>query len=1276
MGIHNLENPRLLTRYKLVSDGIRAATAPEKPILGIKGLTLESLRDLILAKRLLDDFERTGEISIMRQLIATLDNVSHLLEAQPRRLHTFVAGLLNAYRSHRQEECHSAALRLSLKALALCPNGHPDQEESGKLFGLALRARASSHIEECIVTLQAGLLEHKPGSSDWFKLLGDFVGPLIVKCRVMANMVASTDAITVLLDAVSSYTPCRFESSLKLSEDLNTLSRLMLKSHHKSGRRADLEKAISLQKYSISMDYRPQHDHAKRLGALANELAGWYNKTKCTADLDPAIELFQEALELGPTSEDIRTAYQETLASLLHNRYIRSEDSSDLDWAITLHRAALSSPLEPEKHFEYLRRFASSLRAKFASSGDRSDLEELISINKTALSLLPEQIKHEEKLDFLKSVFACYKIRLNRFGDVNLFEVSPSNLEVAIVNPMEYSHSHSSPHLVRESHSMKIDVAKEATMANNKVAQSSVKLVPSPRRQPGGLQEIKDLAENKEALYWSRREAAALDDAIFLRREILSSTTAGQHQLHTLSLASLGALLHSRYQRYGQIKDLKESVNLHRDSLKFHHESRIFPLSSLASALYSNHKRYGERKDLEEAILLLREALALYPDHHPDRFIALYNLSVLLSVLCERASKSKEALQRQAIELQKEGLSRCPVEHAHRPAAHLNLANLILSRGNDELRDTDVSIHHYKKALSQSPPRHPYRGIILTNLANALKKKFRTSPAPSTPILLEIQEYVLEAVGDPFLKASSRFKIAQRWANDDCMAQSFRLDMHSRGLDIVKQLLLYNPSLSGRQTDVHRNQEIRDWASNAAGYAIETGNLEKAIVWLDQGRSLLLGALKKNRSSLTLIDTLQDRRPDLAAGLALVATQLEEHAMMYEQPEPLHNTSFHDAYRTQRNLVDKWEEQLTEIRSIAGFKHFLSTPSYDELREAASQGPVIFLNSNPSSGKCDALIMYHSDPPSHVPLHGLSSKDVGLANFVLMFEKNSLNPSRQRKGIRGVAQALWQAVVSPIVQHLRTSKIKRGSRIWWCPCSSFNGLPIHAAGLYGRNSPPRSILMDHYFSSYTATASDLLAARNRKAPSNPSRFGTLFVGHSGGGAKLSLKKELNSVPTGNIEPLLEEKALPNTVLSNLEECSWVHMTCHGVSKEDDPLSSYFRLERGHLLVKDIIQKRLQGAEFAFLSACHSAGSSFWIGDENLHLASAMQFIGFRSVVGTMWEMYDRDGPEIVKDFYSKLMSPELGKYTDAAAALHHAIRMCRARGAGPERWAMFIHIGA
>ena len=111
---------------------------------------------------------------------------------------------------------------------------------------------------------------------------------------------------------------------------------------------------------------------------------------------------------------------------------------------------------------------------------------------------------------------------------------------------------------------------------------------------------------------------------------------------------------------------------------------------------------------------------------------------------------------------------------------------------------------------------------------------------------------------------------------------------------------------------------------------------------------------------------------------------------------------------------------------------------------------------------------------------------------------------------------------------------------------------------------------------------------------------------------------------------------------------------------------------------ELIQAKLPNAELAFLSACHSAEGGFITPDEPIHLAAALQFCGFRSVVGTLWEMDDEDEPMISKEFYKHMFrNPgNTANFRDSAEALNVAIREMRKNGVPLECWILFIHIGA
>ena len=159
--------------------------------------------------------------------------------------------------------------------------------------------------------------------------------------------------------------------------------------------------------------------------------------------------------------------------------------------------------------------------------------------------------------------------------------------------------------------------------------------------------------------------------------------------------------------------------------------------------------------------------------------------------------------------------------------------------------------------------------------------------------------------------------------------------------------------------------------------------------------------------------------------------------------------------------------------------------------------------------------------------------------------------------------------------------------------------------------------MDDFISSYTPTLTSLIAARSN-TPVGSQKL--LFVGDT----KLpATKKESLYIRKHSRiwRGLLDEKASRDSVLKTLKKAEWVHFACHGTLDSDKPFQSSFALPGGKLTLLDISRAHLQNGEFAFLSACHTAEQPLSSAmDEALHLAAAIQFCGFQSVVGTMWQL--------------------------------------------------------
>ena len=100
--------------------------------------------------------------------------------------------------------------------------------------------------------------------------------------------------------------------------------------------------------------------------------------------------------------------------------------------------------------------------------------------------------------------------------------------------------------------------------------------------------------------------------------------------------------------------------------------------------------------------------------------------------------------------------------------------------------------------------------------------------------------------------------------------------------------------------------------------------------------------------------------------------------------------------------------------------------------------------------------------------------------------------------------------------------------------------------------------------------------------------------------------------------------------------SWVHLACHASQQQADPARSGFALWDGTLTITDLAAQPTQHRDLAFLSACQTATGSIRHLDEAIHLAAAMQFLGYRHVIATMWTIADPPAPRIADTVYTAL----------------------------------------
>ena len=341
----------------------------------------------------------------------------------------------------------------------------------------------------------------------------------------------------------------------------------------------------------------------------------------------------------------------------------------------------------------------------------------------------------------------------------------------------------------------------------------------------------------------------------------------------------------------------------------------------------------------------------------------------------------------------------------------------------------------------------------------------------------------------------------------------------------------------------------------------------------------------------------------------------------------------------QRKLVDDHNKLISQIQVLPGFETFLKSPSFDNLHSAAARGPVIIINH--SRWRSDIIILHHAFPPSLISTpDDFYDRANNLRDYLLDARKNGLDSKLYDNALGYVLKELYELVGRPVIQRLNELRVPEQSRVWWCPTSVFCSLPLHATGpipqLHGR---PRYFL-DLYIPSYTPTLSTLIESNN--IGSDTLEMPSILLVSPPDASLPGASGEMRVVQARSFQvtTLSSETATPSTVLEHLRDHRFIHIVSHGILEAGKPFDASFKLYGGRRLsLLDILRSQLPEAEFAFLSAGQTAAlTEDSIADEGIHLTAAMQYCGFRGVVGTMWELLDIDGEVIAKKFYRRVFS--------------------------------------
>jgi hypothetical protein len=795
---------------------------------------------------------------------------------------------------------------------------------------------------------------------------------------------------------------------------------------------------------------------------------------------------------------------------------------------------------------------------------------------------------------------------------------------------------------------------------------------------------------------------------------------------YPVALSNLGHTTIRRFERDGRLEPLRSALDGLRQAVALAAPGEVNGAAyrtNLAAALTLWYRHTGRAAALDEAVQALTEAVEATAEDNPDLPSRLSSLAQLLD-LRDEVSPADEDSTATVITLYRRALSITADGHPDRPLCMVGLASALHTRFEsvgdpDDLRlaidlcrqvcrtmpktgylypkalsglaqglrlrflhfgkrrALDEAVRVLRVAADALPADHPERAQLLIRLGGALRDRLTTEGRPAD------RQLALQALRE----ASQCASAPAVWRVEAAVSGA---ELAAGAHDFTAATELYAAALEQLDLAAWRGAERDDQervlsrfnplSNDAAACAIRAGQPERAVELLEQGRGVLLARVLEARTDHR---ALRDRAPALADQLAKVLDALHR---MPDTWTPAPDQATRTANDHRADLARRRDALLAEVRSLPGFGDFLRPPRFSTLRAAAANGPVVLLNA--SVHGCDALLLTLDGVrvlPLRCSVGELLDRATAFTQALaaardpeLGDEDGELTRFEARDTVTDVLGWLWDAVAGPLLAELVPTGPLAGAgwpRLWWCPTSLFALLPLHAAGHHG---PGGEAVLDRVVSSYTPTLRALLhaAERTEDASGAPPRRLVVSLPSTPGWPDLpNAEREAADllVRYPDAESLTGRAAESTAVLDALARCSWAHFACHGAQALEQPsLGALFLYDRP-LLLREIMELRLDRASLAFLSACDSSRGGLRLANEAISFAAALHVAGFRHVVGTLWPINDALAPEVAAVVYDGLA---LRGIDFTAVALHTAIRRIRSRyPRAPLAWAPYVHIG-
>ena len=443
----------------------------------------------------------------------------------------------------------------------------------------------------------------------------------------------------------------------------------------------------------------------------------------------------------------------------------------------------------------------------------------------------------------------------------------------------------------------------------------------------------------------------------------------------------------------------------------------------------------------------------------------------------------------------------------------------------------------------------------------------------------------------------------------------------------------------------------------------QLGNYQAVVLTLEQNHARGLSeSLNRDRANLSQLQTLD---PDLYIKYQNITQQLRN--LESDDRDRMVST---DRDRIPENLITtttqlrkQLKKTIAQIRQVPTYENFLTPIKWENIQEAVTiDRPLVYLVTTPNGGMAlivtiDAIeVLWLNDLTEETLLEILRgpAEAIKLSSYLgayLDFQKDSkANYPAWYDGIESTTRQLWDLLMGPIVQHLKSKGYDRATLL---PTGFLSLLPLHATWTEDSSKPTgKRYAIDDIHFTYTPNAKSLTEAR--AIADRPFTDSILAIDNPRQDLPNS-KREIDCAIDcfSDRTVLRHDNATIDAVKSGLSEAAIVHFSCHGTANFNEPLNSGLLMSDGLLTLKDLLALNLaqdSGIRLAILSACETGLPGLDNIDEVVSLPIGLLQAGVAGVISSLWSVDDASTMMLLTRFYDLWRKDEL----EPAIALREA----------------------